>query len=375
MKRDALTLLRDPVTMAPLELEVFEADGNEIIEGLLTCETRWYPITRGVPRLLTGDVRGDYSAFVEKHGLQDRLGFEPTSQTPASSQVETNKTFSDKWRRFKNYGFEAEHQKFLGGWFAKKFGLSSADELPGFYRQAESVLEIGPGSGFNTRFMAEHCPGPVVSIDISEAADTTYGNVGSMPNTHVVQADCNLIPCEDDTFDFAIADGVLHHTPDTRKATEAVYRKVRPGGRFFFYVYRQMGAARRFCDQYLRKHLSPLDPEACYQACEGITELGRELSRLNATITLEKGIPLLGIPPGEHNVQRLLYYNFLKCFWNDAFDWETNNMVNFDWYHPHDAWQHTEDEVRGWLRDFGVTDYAINDANPNGISVLLRKPD
>jgi hypothetical protein len=49
-------------------------------------------------------------------------------------------------------------------------------------------------------------------------------------------------------------------------------------------------------------------------------------------------------------------------------------MVNFDWYHPHHAWQHTTEEVAGWLKELGVTDYAFNDANPNGISVLLTKP-
>jgi hypothetical protein len=74
-------------------------------------------------------------------------------------------------------------------------------------------------------------------------------------------------------------------------------------------------------------------------------------------------------------VQRLVYYNFLKCFWNDAFDYETNNMVNFDWYHPHNAWQHTVDEVACWLDELGVRDYRFNDANPNGISVLLVKPE
>ncbi len=373
MKRDALSILRDPLTGARLEMEVFETRGEEVIEALLISPTGWYAVSDGVPRMLTGDVRGDDSAFLTRHRLHQRLGVQQRS-APTSTQVETNKTFSDKWRRFKNYGFEAEHQKFLGGWFVKKFGLESPDALPGFYRQFNSILEIGPGSGFNTRFMAEHCWGTVVSVDISEAADTTYGNVGAMTNVHVVQADCNLVPCEDGTFDFAIADGVLHHTPSTRAGVENVLRKVRPGGQFFFYVYKQMGAARRFCDAHLREHLSPLEPEACYAACEGITELGRELSRVNATVRLEKGIPLLGIPPGEHNVQRLLYYNFLKCFWNDAFDWETNNMVNFDWYHPHDAWQHTEEEVRGWLADFGVREFAIHDANPNGISVLLRKP-
>jgi hypothetical protein len=119
----------------------------------------------------------------------------------------------------------------------------------------------------------------------------------------------------------------------------------------------------------------PLSTEECYAECEAITELGRELSRLNATITLEKPIPVLGIPAGTHNVQRLLYYNFVKCFWNEAFDYETNNMVNFDWYHPHNAWQHTDEEVEGWLKDLGVSAYSFNDSNPNGISVLLTKPE
>lgn len=374
MKRSTLELLRDPIAARPLELDVFAEAGGEITEGLLTCGPRWYPIIDGVPRLLHGPFREDYSAFIAAHNLSDRLGVGPDAPPEASTQVETNKTFSDKWRRFKNYGFEAEHQKFLGGWFVKKFGLSTPEDLPAFYKPMKSILEIGPGSGFNTRFMAEHCNGPVFSVDISEAAVTTHHNVKALPNTHVVQADLMAIPAEDNSFDFAIADGVLHHTPSTRAAVEAVYKKVRPGGRFFFYVYKQMGAARRFCDAHLREHLSPLEPEACYEACEGITELGRELSRLGAKVTLTKGIPHLGIPPGEHDVQRLLYYNFVKCFWNDAFDWETNNMVNFDWYHPHDAWQHTEPEVRGWLAHLGVTDYQVNNANPNGISVLLTKP-
>jgi hypothetical protein len=149
---------------------------------------------------------------------------------------------------------------------------------------------------------------------------------------------------------------------------------VKPGGRFFFYVYKKMGAARYFCDQFIREQFSKLEPEECYKACEGLTQLGRELSRLGAKITLPEPIPILGIPAGTHDVQRLLYYNFVKCFWNEAFDFETNNMVNFDWYHPHLAWQHSEDEVAKWLHDLGVVDFSFNPANPNGISVLLRKP-
>jgi len=135
-----------------------------------------------------------------------------------------------------------------------------------------------------------------------------------------------------------------------------------------------MGAARYFVDQHIRNEFKDLAPEDCYKACEPITDLGRELSKIDQTITLDKPVDVLGIPAGEHNIQRLFYYNFVKCFWNDAFDYETNNMVNFDWYHPHNAWQHTDDEVIGWVKALGVSDYQINDSNPNGISMLLTKP-
>ena len=44
-----------------------------------------------------------------------------------------------------------------------------------------------------------------------------------------------------------------------------------------------------------------------------------------------------------------------------------------DWL-PHNAWQHTEEEVTGWLHSLGVTEFTFHPANPNGLSVLLRKP-
>lgn len=222
--------------------------------------------------------------------------------------------------------------------------------------------------------MAHHCRGEVFALDISDAAYTTFENTRTLTNCTVVQADLMAAPFADDSFDLVIADGVLHHTPDTRAALEALYRKVRLGGQFFFYVYKQMGPARRFCDNHIRNTFTQMTPEECYAACEPLTELGRELSHINGTVTLSKPIDVLGIPAGTHDVQRLIYYGFLKCFWNDAFDFETNNMVNFDWYHPHNAWQHSVSEVEGWLAELGVTEYQFNDANPNGISVLLTRP-
>lgn len=372
MRRELIELLKGRNGEA-LAAESFEEIDGHIMEGVLREPNGyWYPIIRGVPCLLRGGARVANEGFREKYGLP-AVPDEPSSEANEAQRA-TTVTFSDKWQRFKNYGMEPKHQEFLMEWYCRKLDLPNIDELKKFYASKELILEVGPGSGFNSRFIAENCGGSLVSLDISEAAFTTWENTSDLTNCHAVQADLMDVPFDNESFDFIIADGVLHHTPDTFAAVRSLYRKLRPNGQFYFYVYRRMGAVRRFCDEYIRSHFTQLEPEKCYEACQGLTELGRELAKLDVNVTLDKGVPILGIPPGTHNVQRLIYYNFVKCFWNDAFDYETNNMVNYDWYHPHNAWQHSEDEVEGWLKDLGVGEYQFNDSNPNGISVLLRKP-
>jgi SAM-dependent methyltransferase len=357
-----------------LALAAFASDGDHIVEGVLKSpDGRWFPILDGVPSFLTGALRPDLAEFAERYGLPEKRA--DKGGTAAVEQAMTRVTFSHKWRRFRKYGLEPEHEAFLFGWYCKKFGLpESRDELIAFYARRRRILEVGPGSGFNTRFIAQHCRGEVFAADVSDGAFTTFANTRDLRNCTVVQADLMDLPFADESFDLIIADGVLHHTPDARAAVNALYRKLAPGGQFFFYLYKKMGAARQFADAHIREHFVKLDPEDCYEACKALTDLGRELSKLNAKITLERPIPALGIPAGTHDVQRLVYYNFVKCFWNDAFDYDTNNMVNFDWYHPHTASQQDRDEVEQWLEALGTSNYKFNDANPNGLSVLLKKP-
>jgi SAM-dependent methyltransferase len=356
----------------PLRLEAYETDGDHVIEGVLwTGDGHWIPVLDGVPSFLTGVLQADLSGFAERHGLAPQT---VVSCESTAGQAKTNSTFSDKWARFRRYGLEPQQEKFLFGWYCKKFNLPTCEDLKSFYAKRYRVLECGSGSGFNTKFIAENCPGEVFALDISAGAFITFANTRHLPNCTVVQADLMEAPFADGAFDLIIADGVLHHTPDTRAAVEALYRKLAAGGQFFFYVYKKMGAARRFADAHIRDKLTKLSPEECYAACEGLTELGRELSRLRARVTLEKPIPALGIPEGTHDVQRLVYYNFVKCFWNEAFDYETNNMINFDWYHANYAWQHTQPEVESWLHELGAREWRFNNANPNGLSVMLTKP-
>jgi SAM-dependent methyltransferase len=354
----------------PFELTVVAEAGDHITEGYLGRGEEWYPIINGVPCFLRAPSSPDLSEFAKRHGLP----LTPEANSATSSQKITSDSFSFKWSNFQDYGHLQNEQDFLFRWYRRKFGLRENDDLAAFYANRKYVLEVGPGSGFNTCFISQHCKGKVFAVDISEAAIVTFAKTRNFENCAVIRADLMDTPFQDELFDLIIADGVLHHTPDTEAAVRALYRKLQPGGEFFFYVYKKMGAARQFCDEYIRSEFKKLSPQACLAACRGLTDLGRELSRLGAKITLTQPVELLGIPAGTHDVQRLVYYNFVKCFWNEAFDFETNNMINFDWYHPQDAWQHTTEEVGGWLKSLGVEEYKFNDANPNGISVLFTKP-
>lgn len=374
MYKSILDSIVDPFNSQPLTLTIFEESSDRVIEGYLKNQNDdIYPIIDSVPCFLKGELEPDFSEFYQRHELDDNV--ENNVIARQKEQSKTNDTFSDKWRRFTEYGLSSDHQQFLFDWYQKKFGVENRDELANFYAQFNTILECGPGSGFHSKHMAETNPDATIfALDVSDAAFTTQRNTAHLKNCNVVQADLNDAPFADNQFDFVVADGVLHHTPNTHEAVCSLYDHVKPGGKFFFYVYRKMGAARYFVDQHIRSEFKDLEPEDCYKACEPITDLGRELSKIDQTITLDKPVDVLGIPAGEHNIQRLFYYNFIKCFWNDAFDYETNNMVNFDWYHPHNAWQHTDEEVIGWVKDLGVSEYQINDSNPNGISMLLTKP-
>ena len=375
MYKNLVDKLVDPFNSQKLSLVVFEETKNRIIEGYLKNEDgEIYPIISSVPCFLKGELEPDFYNFYLKHNINHNNQILQNERR--QNQAKTNDTFSDKWKRFTEYGLNSDHQEFLFDWYQKKFGVSNREELKKFYAQFDSILECGPGSGFHSKHMAEtNSKASVYALDVSDAAFTTQRNTSHLENCFVVQADLNDAPFPKNEFDFIVADGVLHHTPNTRQAVESLYHHVKPGGKFFFYVYRKMGAARYFVDQHIRNEFKNLETEECYKACEPITDLGKRLSEIEQTITLEKPIDVLGIPAGEHNIQRLFYYNFVKCFWNDAFDYETNNMVNFDWYHPHNAWQHTDEEVIDWVKDLGVSEFQINDSNPNGISMLLTKPE
>jgi hypothetical protein len=82
---------------------------------------------------------------------------------------------------------------------------------------------------------------------------------------------------------------------------------------------------------------------------EQLTELGKRLSELRVRFDCPE-IPALGIKGGGYDIQRFIYWNFLKCFWNDQLGRETSIMTNYDWYSPSNARRFSEDEVLEFVK-------------------------
>ena len=169
--------------------------------------------------------------------------------------------------------------EFLFGWYCKKFGLATEEDLKAFYREStrlysrwDRVLDSTRGS---SRSIAR---GGFLRLDVSDAAHTTFENTRQLSNCAVVQAD--LMDARSTmVFSTSLLPMAYCITRQTRALRWRPCCETQSGGQFYFYLYRKMGAARQFSDAHIRGMFSPLQAEECYRACEGLTELGRELSQ------------------------------------------------------------------------------------------------
>lgn len=102
----------------------------------------------------------------------------------------------------------------------------------------KKVLEIGVGMGIDLKQYAKNgaiCYG----IDLTEGA---IGAARKHLQVYGLTADLRVMDAEnlefdDNTFDLVYSFGVLHHTPNTQKAIDGVYRILKPGGKAIIMLY------------------------------------------------------------------------------------------------------------------------------------------
>lgn len=113
-------------------------------------------------------------------------------------------------------------------------------EFAGFKSSTgKKVLEIGCSVGTDLSQFAK-AGADVTGIDLTEAginlAKKRFEVLGLKGN--LLTADAENLPFENETFDLVYSFGVLHHTPDTKKAiNEEAFRVLKKGGKAVIVLY------------------------------------------------------------------------------------------------------------------------------------------
>lgn len=135
---------------------------------------------------------------------------------------------------------------------------------------------------------------------------------------------------------------MLHHTPDTRKAFEALIPYLKPGGMISIWLYPEWDPLRETMNRFWRSLTTRLPHSVMHAFSSIVSPFGSLRGRVyrsnwrflaRALWQTEKLFPGISNHPDPR--QRV-------C---DTFDWLT----------PQYQWHHTDDEVRAWFVSAGLT--------------------
>jgi len=110
----------------------------------------------------------------------------------------------------------------------------------------KKVLDVGCGNGYVLEKYAQE-GAEVFGIDITHTAIDLCWKRFSFSNSkgNFQEANAEALPFESNFFDCVSSMGVLHHTPETQKAINEVFRVLKPGGRVILMFYYRDSILRR----------------------------------------------------------------------------------------------------------------------------------
>jgi ubiquinone/menaquinone biosynthesis C-methylase UbiE/uncharacterized protein YbaR (Trm112 family) len=201
MRRALLELLACPNCGGAIELvESHEENAVRVLRGTLVCTScvRRYQLEKGVPRLVKATE--DVSEVCRRFSVQ----------------------WLWRWQgRFESakrcYGVDDE---VCVGWVNEQLQALRKPAL------GDWMLDAGCGAGQKTEVLARLCPEQnVVGLDLAvESLEEATRCFGAKPNLDYIQGNILAPPFKAHQFDYGISLGVLHHTPNTRRAFAAFRR-------------------------------------------------------------------------------------------------------------------------------------------------------
>ena len=136
-------------------------------------------------------------------------------------------SFGDEWEKF--YKFSDAEIESIGDEY---FGFLSKDII----NKNTTVLDVGCGTGRWSKYLASKVKS-IEAIDPSKAIFYADKLLTGVDNVRLSITTADKIPFDNESFDFVMSVGVLHHIPDTQQAIIDCVSKVKKGGYFYVYLY------------------------------------------------------------------------------------------------------------------------------------------
>jgi len=271
----------------------------------------------------------------------------------ASSEFEnqqlTNNIFTDKWLKQDMKRQLESIEMFQLKWYLDLYGFSDENDFKEFLQTKRIILDAGCGLGYKAAWMALLSPNSIViGMDFSDAVFSASTHYEGISNLFFVKGDIAQTNINEDSIDYISCDQVIHHTEKPEKTFEHLSEILSKSGQLACYVYAKKALPRELLDEYFRTFTKKCTKQELWEMSEQLTALGKTLSELNIKIIVPD-VPLLNIKGGLYDIQRFIYWNLLKCFWNEEFGWDSSVSTNFDWYGPVNASRYSEEEFRSWI--------------------------
>ena len=312
MKRQVLDWLRCPSCHAgDLVLTVTDEVAGEAKEGRIACRCgQTVRVTNYVPR------------FVDTDSYVDNFSFEWNAHR--LTQLDSA-----------NGSRESEDR------FAATMDFPLGD------LHSKVVLDVGCGTGRIAEVVLKH-GGTVVGVDLSYAVDAAFTNMGRHPRMHILQADVFQPPLRAGQFDLIYSLGVLHHTPDPRRAFGSLVRLLKPGGKIAITLYSAYNRAYVLATQFWRTFTARLPRRLLYALAHAAVPL--------YYVYRVPGLYHLGCATLPICMHR---------------SWRWRVLDTFDLYSPTYQSYHTHYEVFRWFEEAGLERIRVHEP---GISLIGQRP-
>lgn len=283
--------------------------------------------------------------FIEPIEILDNFILNLRIGQPAeNNQEQTRDIFSEKWIEVNSYEEVDKLYETQYDWFLSLYGFEDENDLAKYLKDKNVIIDTGCGLGYKAAWFAKLAPHAIVlGVDISDSINVAAMKYKDIRNLFFFRGDIASTGIKKNSIDFTVCDQVIMHTEVPEKTFAHLSDITSEGGEFACYVYSKKALPRELLDDYFRSATHTISNEKMWEFSEQLTELGKRLSELNISFE-SPDIPLLGIKGGTYDIQRFIYWNFLKCFWKEEWGFDLSKSTNYDWYAPSNAKRFSKEE-------------------------------